>query len=361
MEFEEYIGEPDKERYIRALRREEVDRVPNLEGLIEDQHVEKILGRYAGNTISVGGDLAKGEMDVENTRPMHASDFLEVCKIIGQDVMSLSQGWTPFKKIDENGKLIYAFDKSVKNIKDFRKLILPGKKEIDAYVGYIKEYKDAVKGTKIGITSGGACFFQTLYEFVVGMEDFMMACYENIEFIEEMLDTSVDYWIKFVEAVVNEGICALGVGDDVAFKTGLFIPYPLFKKIWVPRMAKIIKPALEAGIPVQFHSDGKIDDIIEDLIEMGVNCINPMDPYCIDYREYKKKYGNRIALSGNIDVEFPLAKGTPQDVERDVKEHMEVLKPGYGYVAGSSHSIVNYIPYENFVTMINAIHKYGIY
>ena len=129
----------------------------------------------------------------------------------------------------------------------------------------------------------------------------------------------------------------------------------------MPRMARIVAPAIEAGIPVTFHSDGKIDDIVGDLIEMGVDCLNPMDPYCIDYRDYKKRYGSRISLWGNIDVEFPLAKGTPADVERDVREHMEVLKPGYGYLAGSSHSIVNYIPYDNLVTMINAIHKYGRY
>jgi len=94
---------------------------------------------------------------------------------------------------------------------------------------------------------------------------------------------------------------------------------------------------------------------------MGVNCINPLDPYCIDYRDYKKRYGKRIALCGNIDIEFPLSKGTPEDVEKDVKEHMDVLKPGYGYVSNSSHSIVNYIPHENYIAYINSVHKYGKY
>ena len=126
-------------------------------------------------------------------------------------------------------------------------------------------------------------------------------------------------------------------------------------------MSRIIEPALEKGIPVLFHSDGKIDDIVEDLIEMGIDCLNPMDPYSIDYREYKKRYGSKLSLFGNMDIEFPLSKGTPQDVDRDVKQHMQILKPGYGYVAASSHSIVDYIPHENFITMINAIHKYGKY
>ena len=176
-----------------------------------------------------------------------------------------------------------------------------------------------------------------------------------------MLEISTEYWVKFTKAILAEGVDVLYVADDIAYKTGLFIHPDVFKPMWVPRMSRIIEPAVNAGVPVMFHSDGKLDDVVEDIIDMGVNCLNPMEPYSIDYRDYKKRYGHRIALCGNIDIEFPLVKGTPEDVDRDVKEHMAVLKPGGGYVAGSSHSIVNYIPHENFVTMINAIHKYGRY
>ena len=104
-----------------------------------------------------------------------------------------------------------------------------------------------------------------------------------------------------------------------------------------------------------------MDDGIAMLLEMEVNAIRPMDPSGIDYRDYKKRYGSRLTLFGNIDITWPLVAGTRADVEKDVKEHMDVLKPGGRWVAGSSHSIVNYIPHENFLTMINAIHKYGAY
>ena len=80
-----------------------------------------------------------------------------------------------------------------------------------------------------------------------------------------------------------------------------------------------------------------------------------------DYRDYKKRYGHRVSLHGNIDLRWPLAQGTPADVEKDVLAHMEVLKPGGRWIAGYSHSIVNYIPHENFVAMINAIHRHGVY
>ena len=127
------------------------------------------------------------------------------------------------------------------------------------------------------------------------------------------------------------------------------------------KLKKILEPALNAGTPIMFHSDGKIDDLVPMLIDAGIDCVQPMDPYGVDYREYKKRFGGKVCLAGNIDIEFPLAHGTPEEVERDVKKHMEVMKPGGGYICCSSHSIVNYIPHENFVAMINAIHRYGAY
>ena len=359
MNFEGYIGKPDKQRLINAMRLQEVDRVPYYESLIEDKHVEKMLGRYAGNTLSFGGEMAKGQ--TENLRPMLASDYVEICNIIGQDVITAIDLWTPFKKESKDGKFIPAFDKSVRNLTDFKKLRMPDYENIDKNCRYIREYKEAVKGTRIGVAAGGCALMQTLYEFVVGFSDFMIASSEDLNFIEEMLEISSDYWYRYSKAIIAEGIDIFVVGDDIAFKNGLFIQPEIIKKIWLPRIAKIISPAVEAGIPVQFHSDGKVDDIVQELINIGVNCLNPMDPYCVDYRQYKKKYGNRIALSGNIDIQFPLATGTPEDVEKDVKEHMEILKPGYGYVCCSSHSIVNYIPYDNFVALVNSIHKYGKY
>ncbi|MCL5772543.1 MAG: hypothetical protein M1479_09790, partial [Actinobacteria bacterium] len=172
--FNSYLGEPDKLRFVSAMRREPVDRVPNFEVLIEDRHVEKILGKYAGNTLAIGGDPAKGAG--QEGRPMYPDDYIDICNIIGQDIMSMDAGlWTPFKKYDLSGKLIQVSDKSVKNKKDFNELILDSEDQINNTVKYVKEYKDAIKrrNSKIGIMPAYGCIMQTLYEFVVGMNDFM--------------------------------------------------------------------------------------------------------------------------------------------------------------------------------------------
>ena len=99
--IEPFEWEPDKERLRAAIMMEPVDRVPHIDNLIEDKHVEKFLGKYAGNTLSYGGDPAKGA-DAEQGRPMYPDDFIDLCNIIGQDVISFDAGmWTPFKKKDE--------------------------------------------------------------------------------------------------------------------------------------------------------------------------------------------------------------------------------------------------------------------
>lgn len=360
IELESYIGEPDVERFKAALKGQKVDRVPNFENLVDDEHVTKLLGRYAGNTLAIGGDPAKGASEATG-RPMHAKDFVEFVNLVGQDVIMLEAIWTPFKKCLPDGTLVPAMDRSVKTRQDWEALVMPGDTDIEDKIQYVWEYKEATKGTRIGVVLLCAAIFQTLYEFVIGLTDAMKMCYEQRDLVEEMLDVSADYYAKLVKAAVAAGLDIVYMADDFAWKEGLFIPPHLFKEIWLPRAQRVIEPALSAGVPAFFHSDGKVDDAVDWLIDMGFEGLNPMDPYGVDYRNYKKRYGDRIALIGNIDVEFPLAHGTPEDVDKDVKEHMDVLKPGGRYIAASSHSVTNFVPHENFVAMLNAIHRYGAY
>jgi 5-methyltetrahydrofolate--homocysteine methyltransferase len=365
MDLLPYAGEPDIQRLFSAFKRKKVDRVPNFEVLIEDQHVEKLLGRYAGNTLSYGGDPAKGVSEGEGARPMKPADYIELCKLIGQDAIIVESIWTPFKKRNPDGSVGGMIaDRSIKNRSDWKsRVVVPGEAEIEEKMAFVREYRQAIdkSGTRIGFCVLMAASFQMLYEFVIGLEDTMKLVYEDRDFVEEMLEASTDYWVRFCKAAVANGVDFVWTADDVAFKTGLFLPPKLMREMWMPKLKRIHEPALAAGKPLMFHSDGNIDELVPMLLEAGVSCINPMDPYGVDYSSFKKKWGGLACLSGNIDIEFPLAHGTPEQVDADVKAHMEVLKPGGGYVCGSSHSIVNYIPHENFIAMLNAIHKYGLY
>jgi uroporphyrinogen decarboxylase len=361
LKIEPFAGAPHKDRFIAALRGERTDRVPHFEILIEDQHVERLLGRPAGNTLGVGGDPAKGAAAAEGTRPMFARDYLELCKTIGQDMIALEAIWTPIKHVRADETIGPITDRSIKTRADFDRIIWPGEAELSERLQYVNEYVAAAKGTGIGVVFLCASIFQTLYEFVVGLSDCMVMILEDRDLFEEMMSRSADYFSELARRAVQAGIDVFFPADDFAFKTGMFVRPELFQQVWRPHYDRILAPAREAKIPIMFHSDGRIDAAIEMLLEMGVNAIHPLDPSGIDYRDYKKRYGSCLTLFGNIDITWPLVQGATADVERDVREHMEVLKPGGRWVAGSSHSIVNYIPHDNFITMINALHKYGSY
>lgn len=362
IKIEPFIGGSNKQRLIDCIRGKPVDRVPNLEVLLEEKHVEKLLGRYAGNTMGIGGDPAKGNASAEQTlRPMYPKDSLEICRIIGQDAMILEATWTPFKHRLVDGTIAPITDRSIKTKEDIASIIWPTEADLEERLRYVREYVRAAQGTNIAVMLSGFCIFQTLYEFVIGLHDCMIMLMEDRDTFEYLMRRSADYFAELVRRAIKEGVDIVGAGDDFAFKSGLFVRPELFEEIWRPHFDRILAPARDAGAPILFHSDGKIDDAVEMLLDMGIECITPMDPSGIDYRDYKKRFGRRVSLHGNIDLTWPLSSGTPQDVEKDVKAHMDVLKPGGRWIAGSSHSIGNFIPHENFIAMINAIHNYGVY
>lgn len=360
MGIEAFEGPGDKKRLLAALRGERTDRVPHFEILIEDQHIERLLGRKAGNTLGVGGDPAKGSSD-DKIRPMYPEDYVELCQIIGQDAIAMECLWTPLKRRRNDGQLELINDRSIKNRADAERIVWPGEAEMGRTLGYLREYVEATRGTGIGVILCGGCIFQTLYEFVIGLTDCMVMLLEDRDFVVELMSRSADYYAELFRRAVAEGIDILYPADDFAYNKAMFVRPELFEAIWRPQYERMLAPAISAGIPTWFHSDGKLDDAMEMLIEMGIDCVTPMDPTGIDYRDYKQRFGARVTLHGNIDIEYPLVRGTPSNVDQDVREHMEVLKPGGRWIAGSSHSIVNYIPHENFVAMINAFHRYGRY
>ena len=190
--------------------------------------MQKLLGRLGGNTLSFGGDPAKGVSEGEGARPMKPDDYIELCRIIGQDAIIVEAIWTPFKKRKPDGTVggLIA-DRSIKNRADFQKLVvLPDEKDIEAKMVFVREYRQALdrSGTHIGFCVLFSAFFQTLYEFVIGLEDTMKMVYEDRGFIEELLEVSADWCAKFCAAAVKNGVDFVWTADDVAFKTGLFLP-----------------------------------------------------------------------------------------------------------------------------------------
>ncbi|MGI6113867.1 MAG: uroporphyrinogen decarboxylase family protein [Mahellales bacterium] len=356
----ESLRKPNIERLITVLKGGIADRVPNFEILIEDRNVTALLGRNAGNTL--GASRGAGD-DAYVTPPMDPKDYIELCNIIGQDAIGIEALWTPVKYRDDKGDLHIINDGRIKTWEDAEKMVKPNW-ELDyaPRKRYIEEYVRAVKGTNIGVAFMVGCFFQACYQFICGFNDFLLMIYQDREFAEYMLDVCVEYYVKMVDIAVDAGIDVLYFADDIAFHSGTFVRPDIFKEIWLPRALKIMEPAKAKGLPIMFHSCGNLNGIMDSIItEMGIDCLNPIEPYSMDIFEIKEKYQDKFTISGNVDIAGPLAFGTPEETSKVVRELLERLKPGGKYILTSSHSITNDIPPENYRAMLDTLFEYGVY
>ena len=363
MRFDDFGIAPDKERIIRCLKGEKTDRIPYFENYIGEKIVEFILGYHAGNTAAAVGDPYRGDqrakVDGGRCVPMHPKDWIKICKVIGQDVIMMETAFAPYKIIDENGNRTIVNDGRIKNRKDWEeKVIHPTDEDIDESMKYLSEYIEAAKKENIAVALGTGNMFITHYVNMNGF-DFFTLIYDDMDLVDEMLTVTSDWFTKLITKAVNAGLDILFSGDDVAYKTGTIMNPVLFKKIYTRYAEKMYRPALEANVPIIFDCDGNPTEIMDMMIDLGCAAHFPVDACGLDYREHKKRWGDKLTLIGALDLD-PLIRLSTEDVAKYVKEVVLSMKDGGRYIAGTITAI-DEIPIENYVTMVNTIHAHAGY
>jgi len=154
---------------------------------------------------------------------------------------------------------------------------------------------------------------------------------------------------------------ALWYTDDLAFKTGLLVSPEVFRQHLFPWMKRIGQTCAERNMPFLYHSDGRLDDVMEDLLDCGIDALHPIEPQAMDIRKLKKDYGHRLCLIGNLDLEYTLTRGTPGEVAEQTRALIRDIGPGGGYCVGSSNSIPSYVPVENYRAMVETTLTCGSY
>ena len=149
--------------------------------------------------------------------------------------------------------------------------------------------------------------------------------------------------------------------DDIAYRTGLMVSPEVLRQHIFPAYRRFNEWCRERQVPVVYHSDGKVDTMMDDIIDAGFDAFNPIEPVAMDIRALKKRIAGRLGLIGNVDLSYTLTRGTPQEVDAEVRALMRDVAPGGGYALASANSIPEYVPWENFVAMHTAWLKYGRY
>ncbi len=156
------------------------------------------------------------------------------------------------------------------------------------------------------------------------------------------------------------GVDMIVLGDDVGMQDRLMMSVETWRAWLKPRMASVIQAArqIKPEIHVFYHSDGMIQPIIEDLIEIGIDVLNPIQPECMDPAEMKAEYGDRLSFWGTIGTQTTMPFGTPDEVRATIHERIRTVGKGGGLVLAPTHVLEPDVPWENVIAFFEAVDSY---
>jgi uroporphyrinogen decarboxylase len=200
---------------------------------------------------------------------------------------------------------------------------------------------------------------QTVFEtawLMRGMETFMMDLLVNEEMAHAVCENITRIRIKQAENYARAGIDVLLLGDDIVTQQGCMMSPEVYREFIKPRLARIIAAAkaVNPEIIIFMHSCGRIEPMIEDLIEAGIDALHPVQPECNDLKKVKETYGTRLSFWGGIGVQSVLPHGTPDEVRKTVRDTIALMGKDGGFLVAPAHLLDPAIPWANVLALIDA-------
>ena len=194
-----------------------------------------------------------------------------------------------------------------------------------------------------------------------GLEQMMMDFVESPELAEAILDIPFQYHLTAAKKLVELGVDMIWTGDDIGAQSAMMLSPAMWRRILKPRMAKFFSELkrINPKVKIAYHSDGVIYPVIPDLIEIGLDVLNPIQPACMDPAQLKREYGDKLCFWGSIDEQHTLPFGSPDDVRREVLSRLDTLGHGGGLILGPTHHVQLDTPMENFQAMLETIKAPG--
>jgi len=337
-----------RERVERTLNLQETDRVPVYDLLYNDAVIQYFTGKVPPTgeeglkitceAISKMLDMTRSVIGPSEPRTYRREDGL----VIRQERWTSWIEEKPFK--DEDGAKGWLIE-SIERLK---------KIDVDEmakrYMSYFKNVLGYVGDTVVLHAQTGTGLDELRHS--LGIEIFSYLSVDEPELISEYLDAYTDLQVKFIHKIADRDLspCALTYGDIAAKERLLHSPQWLRKEFF-PRLKRLNDAWHEHNIKCLLHSDGYIMDIIPDLIETGIDGLNPIETVAgMDLREVKRLYGDRLFIAGGIDVSQLLSNGTPEEVEEVCREAIRIGYPGY--FIGSTTELDNGARLENVLKML---------
>ncbi|MBN2564177.1 MAG: hypothetical protein JXB46_00540, partial [Candidatus Eisenbacteria bacterium] len=195
---------------------------------------------------------------------------------------------------------------------------------------------------------------------VRGYEAFLTDLLVQREWAELLLDRFCDNNVRVAAAAGRAGYDLLQIGDDVANQNALMFKPELWREVMKPRWAKVIAAAREhkPDVEIWYHSDGNVWDILDDMVEIGLTILNPVQPECIDPLAVRRRFGKRLAFDGCVGTQSTFPFGTADEMRRVVRGLVKDLngKNG-GLMLSPTHVLEPEVPPENIVAFFDECDK----
>jgi len=194
-----------------------------------------------------------------------------------------------------------------------------------------------------------------------GLESFLLDLVRRPDWAHFLLDRLAGLARRNAETQARAGVDVLALDDDVGMPGTMMISPATWREFFKPRLAGIIGAArtIRPGLPILYHSDGYFEPILGDLIEIGVNAINPLQPDHMDAVRIRKRYGPRLVLWGTVGCQTTFSFATPDEIRREVKLRVETLGRA-GLVLCPAYDVDEPdIPWANVSAFLDAVREYG--
>lgn len=334
-----------KERMRQALLHESVDRLPT------QINYTKALGQKMAQHYGIS------DQDLPERLGNHMVRVdIQVESIVSEDSKTKYDWWGVGFDVEEEG-----YFASVNPLAD--------SKDMDAYpwpdpnIPHLLDSASQVIKRDAGqhfITPNfGFALFERAWS-LRGLDTFMMDMALDAEFSEELLDRILEIQLVLIHRFIDLGVDGGYFGDDYGAQKNMLFSPQMWRKFIKPRLAHMFAPFREAGLPVLMHSDGQIQAVIPDLIEIGLTALNPVQPEVLDHNWLKSKFGKNLAYYGGVSTQTVLPNGTPEEVEKATRNCIEQLAPdGTGLIVAPSHRMMTDIPLENIDALLDTFSKLG--
>jgi uroporphyrinogen decarboxylase len=342
------------ERVYQALNIKEADKVPKGELGIHDELVSALLREPIEDSFEAHVRVRKLlNMDLVNI----GLDGGPKVEIIGvtKEGYQIYRNWLGAEWV-ESGKTQRYLKHALSTIEDMEQFCMP-----DISLFNTSSIRKWAEQTDFCVFAQVGGVFDSIYPYM-GLTNYVKALYLYPNTLKHVIEEVYRFNLEVIKMFAEAGAHVILVGDDLAYDNGPFIPPGLLRKYVFPYLAGEAEAAHRFNLPVILHSDGNVTLLVEDIVKAGFDGLHSLQPSAgVNIVEIKKLWGNRLCLMGNVDLDYLLPLGKPEEVEAEVKHLMHEVAPGGGYILSTTNVLTRYVPPENALAMYMAAEKYGRY